>query len=159
MTSSDDLLRQARGQFVGGDGRPRLGLAVVTCMDARVDPWRILGAGPGDMHVVRNAGGVVTDDVLRSLTVSAIQFGTTWIQLIMHTDCGMQGFDDEAFRRRLADRAGAAPPWPMRGFDDLAEAVARGVESLRASPLLRTVERISGHVYDVGDATLRTVVS
>ncbi len=128
-------------------------------MDARVDPWRLLRAGVGDMHVIRNAGGVVTDDVMRSLSVSAIHFGIREIQLIMHTDCGMHGFDEAAFRRDMQDVAGMPPPWPMMGFDDLDAEVARGVDLLRSAPMLANVDRISGHIFDVRTGRLQPVAA
>ncbi len=160
MTTSSDLIRAARlGLGSTLDGRPKRRLAVVTCMDARVDPWRLLRAGVGDMHVIRNAGGVVTDDVIRSLSVSTMRFGTNQVQLVMHTDCGMLGFDESSFRRDMQDMAGMPPPWPMMGFDDLEAEVARGVDLLRSSPMLTAVERISGHVFDVRTGRMETVAA
>ncbi len=160
MRSSDDLIRVARRELSGRPDRvPRLGLAVITCMDARVDPWRLLEATAGDMHVIRNAGGIVTDDVLRSVAVSVVEFGTKRIRLIMHTDCGMHRFDEEGFRRRAVERGGDAPPWPMGGFDDLTAEVVRGVELLRSWPLLRTAQEISGHVYDLAADVMEPVVT
>ena len=160
MTSSEDLIRQAKaGLGAASDGTPRRRQMAVTCMDARVDPWRILRATAGDMHVVRNAGGVVTDDVVRSATVSAIVFGTTDLRLIMHTDCGMHGLDEGTVRDRCLEMTGTAPPMPLLGFDDLEAELARGVERLRSEPTLATVERVTGSVYDVRTGRLHTVVA
>ncbi len=159
MTSSSDLIRAARRELSGApEATPRMRLAVVTCMDARIDPLRILGATVGDMHVIRNAGGIVTDDVIRSLTVSAVEFGTSRVHIIMHTDCGMHGLDEAGFRRRAMERTGAAPPGPMMGFDDVTAELIRGVERLRSSPCLSCVDRVSGSIYDVHAATLEPVV-
>ena len=160
MTSSSELIRAARRELKGSpEATPRLRLAVVTCMDARIDPLQILGATVGDLHVIRNAGGVITDDVLRSLAVSAVGFGTLRIHVIMHTDCGMHRFDESEFRTRAMERTGAVPPWPMMGFDDLSAEVVRSVETLRSSPLLCTVDRVIGSIYDVHTARLEPIVS
>jgi carbonic anhydrase len=158
MTSSDDLIRAARAASEDVPARPRRGLAVVTCMDARVDPWRLLGAGPGDIHVIRNAGGVVTEDVIRSLTVSQRKLGTTAIDLIMHTGCGMLGLDERAFAHEIRRAEPTAEVPRFYAFGSLERELGRGVEILRASPLLTARGRIRGQIYDVATHRLRTVI-
>jgi carbonic anhydrase len=158
MTSSNDLIRAARSASEDVPARPRRGLAVVTCMDARVDPWRLLGAGPGDLHVIRNAGGVVTGDVLRSLTVSQRRLDTTAIDVIMHTECGMLGLDERALATEILRADPAAEVPRFHAFGSLERELARGIEVLRASPLLPARGRIRGQVYDVASQRLRTVI-
>lgn len=127
-------------------------------MDARVDPWRLLGAGPGDIHVIRNAGGVVTGDVVRSLAVSQRRLGTTAVDLIMHTDCGMLTLDERALAREILRAEPAADIPRFHAFGSLERELARGVDVLRASPLLAARAQIRGMVYDVATQRLRTVV-
>ena len=139
------------------EARPRLKLAVLTCMDARIDPARILGLGPGGAHVIRNAGGVLTDDVIRSLAISQHELGTEEILVIQHTECGLLKLSDEEFGRRLEATTGERPPWPARGFPDLEASVRGAVEQLRAERLLPHTDRIGGMVYDVHTGRLREV--
>jgi len=150
MASSTDMIRDARdGLGSHLDPVPRRRTAIVTCMDTRLAPLRMLRASAGDLHIIRNAGGIVTGDVVRSLTMSVGEFGTREILLIMHTDCGMDGFDEERFRHRITESGGTPPPWPMLGFEDVEAELARGVARLRSEPTLRAVERIEGRIYDV----------
>ena len=158
MTSSSDLIRAARAANEDLPARPRRGLAVVACMDARVDPWRLLGAEPGDIHVIRNAGGVVTGDVIRSLTVSQRKLGTTAVDVIMHTECGMLGLDERAFAQEIQRAEPTAEVPRFHAFGSLERELARGIEVLRASPLLPARTRIRGQIYDIATHRLRTVI-
>lgn len=132
-------------------------LAVVTCMDARIDPAAALGLSPGDAHVIRNAGGVVTGDVLRSLVVSHRLLGTREVMVIGHTECGMQTFSSAELRRRLVDETGADPEEPatFAAFEDVRESVAEGVQLLADHPWLDVTAR--GFVYDVRTGRLEAV--
>lgn len=136
---------------------PRLRVAVLTCMDARIDPARILGLEPGAAHVLRNAGGIVTDDALRSLAVSQHYLGTEEILVIQHTRCGMLGLDEDEFARRVEQSAGSRPPWPAGGFDDLEASVRAGVRRIQASPVLLHTKRARGFVYEVESGRMREV--
>lgn len=129
---------------------PARRLAVVTCMDARLDPARFLGLEPGDAHVIRNAGGLVTDDVLRSLVISHWLLGTEEVVVIAHTDCGMLTFSNEELRGRLAAETGAdASDVDFLPFGDLETSVRDGFRAIRESPLLPGSLQLSGWVYDV----------
>jgi carbonic anhydrase len=130
---------------------------VVTCMDARIDPHRLLGLREGDAHVIRNAGGVVTDDVIRSLTISQRLLRTEEIMVVMHTDCGMQGLADAEFRGRIQSEAGLRPPWATEGFFDLEQALREGLLRLRTNPFLAERNKIRGFVYEVETGRLRQV--
>jgi carbonic anhydrase len=157
----DDLLeRNARyaDDFAVGDlpAPPGLQLAVVACMDARLDVHRILGLREGEAHVIRNAGGVITDEVIRSLAISQHKLGTREVILIQHTRCGMEGLDEEAFAEELDQHAGGATRnWKIRGFDDVERSVRRSVEQLRESPFLLHSDGIRGFVYEVESGRLR----
>ena len=162
MTQTDDLLgNNARyaGDFRKGDlaAPPARRVAVLACMDARLDPARILGLEEGDAHVIRNAGGVVTDDAVRSLAVSQHLLGTKEVMLIHHTRCGMLGLSDEEFAARLEREAGERPPWRARGFADLEQSVRDSIGRLERSPFLPHRDRIRGFVYDVESGMLREV--
>jgi carbonic anhydrase len=141
----------------GMPAQPRQRLAVVTCMDARIDVLPALGLALGDAHVLRNAGGVVTDDVLRSLAISQRALGTTAVALIHHTRCGMLGFDDVAFRATLAASGGTAPTWNVPGFDDVQEAVRRAIAAVRGCVWLEHREDVRGFVFDVDSGRLGQV--
>lgn len=140
------------------DRIPKRSLAVLACMDARVDPFRVLRAALGDIHVIRNAGGLVTDDALRSLVISQRFLNTNRIIVMMHTDCGMQGLDDDVAAAAIAEDVGRRPPFALGGFDDLESELLQGVERLRGSDLLLHRDQISGSVYDVTTHTLKSVV-
>lgn len=142
---------------VGLPAQPRQHLAVVACMDARIDVLPALGLTLGDAHVLRNAGGVVTDDVLRSLAISQRALGTTAVALVHHTHCGMQDFDDTAFRATLAAAGGTPPTWDVPGFDDVYQAVRRAVAAVRECPWLEYRQDVQGFVFDVDSGLLRRV--
>ena len=137
---------------------PAKKLAVIACMDARLDPARILGLEVGDAHVIRNAGGVVTDDEIRSLAISQHLLGTEEIVLIHHTDCGMLTISDEEFGDRLESETGERPHWRAHAFKDLDENVRDSIRLIRESPFVPHTERIRGFVYDVKSGELRQVV-
>ena len=135
---------------------PAKRVAVLTCMDARIDPARALGLEEGDAHVIRNAGGVVTDDTIRSLAISQHALGTEEIVLLHHTDCGMLTFKDDDFRRTLADATGVKPTWAPEAFDDLEEDVRQSKRRIEASPFLPN-KNVRGFVYEVETGKLREV--
>jgi carbonic anhydrase len=137
--------------------RPRLGLAIVACMDARLDLFARLGLRHGDAHILRNAGGVATDDVIRSLAVSQRALGTTAVMLIHHTDCGLERLTDEDFREELTRDAGVAPPFALHAFTDADEDVRRSIARIRSSPFLPHRDDVRGFVYDVSTGLLREV--
>ena len=131
--------------------------AVVTCMDARLDPAKFLGLEEGDAHVIRNAGGVVTDDEIRSLSISQRLLGTEEIILIHHTDCGMLTFTDDEFKRSVQDDTGIKPEWAAEAFSDLDEDVRQSIARIKASPFIPNKDRIRGFVYDVETGRLSEV--
>ena len=133
-------------------------VAVVACMDARLSPYAALGLKEGDAHVVRNAGGVVTDDAIRSLAISQLLLGTEEIVLIHHTDCGMLTFSDDQFKRQIQDEVGIKPPWAVEAFGDLDEDVRQSVARIKASPFIAKKDSVRGFVYDVHNGKLREVV-
>ncbi len=136
---------------------PARGLAVVCCMDARIRVHRMLGLHEGDAHVIRNAGGVVTDDTIRSLAISQRKLGTRAVMVIQHTKCGMQGLDAREFRQELARDVGEEPEWNVGAFDDLYGSVRDSVARLRESAYLVARDNVRGFVYDVEDGSLREV--
>src|SRR4051812_46478449 len=128
--------------------RPRLRLAVVACMDSRLDLFGALGLDIGDAHLIRNAGGIPTDDVLRSLALSQRSLGTREIVIIHHTQCGMDGFDDAAFRAQLAEESGREPTWQVEGFTDVQADVRTSVATVRDCPWLPHRDDVRGFVFD-----------
>jgi carbonic anhydrase len=138
---------------------PSRRLAVVTCMDARIEPLRMLGLRPGEAHVLRNAGAIVTDDVLRSLVISHWELGTQEAFVIGHTDCGMASFTNETLRRKLASFGVPDTSTDFLPFRDVEQSVRRGVQLIAASPLLPEPYRVHGFVYDVADGRLRELES
>jgi len=137
--------------------RPSRGLAIVACMDARIDVLAALGLGPGEAHVLRNAGGVITDDVIRSLAISQRKLGTREVMLIHHTDCGMETISDEGFATELEEETGFAPEFPIHAFTDAEADVRESVLRLRRSPFLPHRDAVRGFVYDVTDGRLREI--
>lgn len=150
-------LRRAANRNAAPPPRPATGVAVVACMDARLNIEALFGLTEGDAHIVRNAGGVVTDDVERSLAVSQHALGTTEIIVIHHTRCGMEQLTDEGFSASLAERTGVRPPWRLRAFTDVAKDVRECVRTLRSSPFLRASTSVRGFVYDVDTGELEEV--
>src|SRR5919112_3069236 len=136
---------------------PARGVAVVACMDARLDVHKILGLEEGDAHVIRNAGGVITDDEIRSLTISQRLLGTREIVLIHHTDCGMLTFSDEELKQQIQEEAGIKPHFSMESFSDLEEDVRQSVRRIQASPFVPHKDSVRGFVYEVETGRLREV--
>ncbi len=132
-------------------------LAVLACMDARLDPARILGLEEGDAHVIRNAGGVVSDDAIRSLAISQNLLGTEEILVIHHSDCGMLTFTDDEFTDRLEQETGQRPEWPVHTFPDLDQSVRDSLETIRSSPFVPRKDEVRGFVYEVETGKLREV--
>jgi carbonic anhydrase len=137
---------------------PAKRIAVVACMDARLNPYGLLGLSEGDAHVIRNAGGVITDDEIRSLAISQRLLGTEEIMLIHHTDCGMLTFGDDDFRRQIQDDTGVKPEWPAEAFDDLEADLRQSIARIKASPFIPTKDKVRGFVYEVETGQLREVV-
>jgi carbonic anhydrase len=161
MSETDDLLRNAEqyaSSFDKGDLPlpPARKVAVVACMDARLIPTRVLGLNEGDAHVIRNAGGVVTDDTIRSLAISQRLLGTEEIILIHHTDCGMLTFTDDEFKRSVQDDVGVRPEWAAEAFPDLEEDVRQSIARIEASPFIPS-KNARGFVYEVESGKLREV--
>src|ERR1700684_864676 len=136
---------------------PSKHVAVVACMDARLDVYRILGLNEGEAHVIRNAGGVVTDDVVRSLAISQRLLGTREVILIHHTDCGMLTFTDDGFKASIQEETGIKPPWSAEAFADLHEDVRQSVNRIKASPFVPHTDQVRGFVFDVATGRLREV--
>ena len=163
MSETDRLVADATAYSRGGhhDGalpaRPGRAVAVVTCMDCRIDPALLFGLGPGEAHVLRNAGGVITDDMIRSLAISQRFLGTREIVLVHHTRCGMQGLEDERLADELEAETGSRPPWAAGGFADPFDDVRRGVEALRIDPFIPDKSSIRGFVFDVEAGSLTEV--
>jgi len=162
MTATDDLLRNNEsyaGSFDKGELPlpPAKKTAVVACMDARLDPARALGLQEGDAHVIRNAGGVVTDDAIRSLAISQRLLGTEEIILIHHTDCGMLTFKDDEFKASIQQETGIKPEWAAEAFGDLDEDVRQSIARIKASPFIPRTDSVRGFVYEVETGRLREV--
>jgi carbonic anhydrase len=137
---------------------PRRQLAVVACMDSRLDVFAMLGLEIGDAHVMRNAGGVITDDMIRSLVISQRKLGTREIILIHHTDCGALTFTDDELRNQLLDETGLKPAWSPESFKDLDADLRQSMERLRRNPFLVDASQVRGFVFDVHTGQLREVV-
>ena len=161
MTATDEYLRNNAAYAESFTGPlplpPAKGTAVVACMDARLNVYAILGLREGESHVIRNAGGVVTEDEIRSLAISQRLLGTTEIILIHHTDCGMLTFTDDSFRRSIQDETGIKPPWSAESFTDLEEDVGQSVARIMASPFIPHKDAIRGFVFDVATGKLNEV--
>lgn len=136
---------------------PALRLAVVTCMDSRLDVFAALGLEDGQAHILRNAGGVITNDVIRSLALSQRKLGTREIVLIHHTDCGLEKVTDDGFRAELQEATGMAPPFAIESFTDVDEDVRQSLARVRGSAFLPHTDRVRGFVYDVDTGQLREV--
>jgi carbonic anhydrase len=135
---------------------PARKLAVLACMDARLDPAQLLGLEPGDAHVIRNAGGVVSTDAIRSLAISQHELGTEEIVVIQHTDCGLLRLDNEEFAAKLERHAGEEPDWHAHAFDDLDEHLRESLQHLRESPFIPH-KNVRGYVFEVESGRLREV--
>jgi carbonic anhydrase len=162
MSVTDELLQNAEHYAAGFDRGdlplpPAKGVVVLACMDARLNPYGILGLSEGDAHVIRNAGGVVTDDEIRSLAISQRLLGTKEIILIHHTDCGMLTFSDDEFRRQIQDETGIKPEWAAEAFDDLETDVRQSIARIKASPFIPNKDSVRGFVYDVKTGRLDEV--
>jgi carbonic anhydrase len=162
MSTTDDLLannERYAESFDKGDLPlpPAKGVAVVACMDARLLPTKVLGLEEGDAHVIRNAGGVVTDDEIRSLAISQRLLGTTEIILIHHTDCGMLTFTDDEFKQSIQEDVGIKPHWSAEAFPDLEEDVRQSIARIKASPFIPNKDSVRGFVYDVETGKLNEV--
>jgi carbonic anhydrase len=136
---------------------PSRGVAVIACMDARLNVYAILGLAEGEAHVIRNAGGVVTDDEIRSLAISQRLLGTREIILIHHTDCGMLTFTDDAFKESIQAETGIKPPWAAEAFGDLDTDVRQSVARIKASPFVPYTDAVRGFVFDVATGKLNEV--
>ena len=145
--------------FAKGDlaSAPARKVAVLACMDARLDPARLLGLEEGDAHVIRNAGGVASDDAIRSLSISQHLLGTEEVIVVQHTDCGMLAFTDEEFVDRLERETGQEPDWPVHTFEDLDENVRDSLRRIRTSPFVPRTDSVRGFVYEVESGRLREV--
>jgi len=162
MTVTDDLLRNAEEYAKNFDKAdlpmpPGKKVVVVACMDARLIPTRVLGLDEGDAHVIRNAGGVVTDDGIRSLAISQRLLGTEEIILIHHTDCGMLTFSDDDFRNSIQEETGIKPEWAAEAFSDLEADVRQSIARIKASPFIPRKDSVRGFVYEVETGRLREV--
>jgi carbonic anhydrase len=161
MSKTDELLEnnQRYAQTFGGQlpMPPSAGLAVVACMDARLHVYGILGLQDGEAHVIRNAGGVITDDEIRSLAISQRLLGTTEIILIHHTDCGMLTFTDDAFKASIEKETGIKPSWSPEAFSDLDQDVRQSIRRIKASPFIPHTDSVRGFVFDVATGKLREV--
>ncbi len=138
---------------------PRRHLAIVTCMDSRLDVFAALGLGNGEAHVLRNAGGVITDDVIRSLAISQRLLGTREVMLIHHTDCGMQKLSDDGFRAELQEETGVAPSFAIESFKDLDADLRQSILRVQRSAFLPHRDAVRGFVYEVDSHRLREVAA
>jgi carbonic anhydrase len=158
----DELVRNADSygeSFAGGDLAlpPAKRVAIVACMDARLNPYGLLGLREGDAHVIRNAGGVITEDEIRSLSISQRLLGTEEIMLIHHTDCGMLTFGDDDFRQQVQEETGVKPQWAAEAFDDLEADVRQSIARIKSSPFIPRKDQVRGFVYEVESGRLREV--
>jgi carbonic anhydrase len=161
MSAIDHLLQANREYVAGFPGprpvRPKLRLTVIACMDSRLDLFGALGLEIGDAHLIRNAGGVVTEDVLRSLAISQRKLGTQAVMLIQHTNCGMEGLDDAAFRAEIEAETGVAPTWDEPGFSDVSANMRESIARVRECPWVPHRDEVRGFVFDVATSLLTEV--
>jgi carbonic anhydrase len=163
MTVTDTLVENSKRYREGFDKGdlplpPGKKIAVLACMDARLNPYGLLGLEEGDAHVIRNAGGVVDDDAIRSLAISQNLLGTEEIVLVHHTDCGMLTFTDEELAQKLEDETGQRPEWSAHAFSNLEDDVRSGIAKIRESPFIPRTDSVRGFVYDVHTGALDEVV-
>jgi carbonic anhydrase len=162
MSVIDELVKNSEAYAAGFDKGdlplpPAKPVAVLACMDARLNPHALLGLEEGDAHVIRNAGGVVTEDEIRSLAISQRLLGTEEIMLIHHTDCGMLTFEDDEFRRSVQHETGIKPAWPAEAFTDVEDDVRQSIARIKASPFIPKKDNVRGFVYEVETGRLREV--
>lgn len=161
MTVTDELVSNSERYAAGFDQGalpmpPGKQVAVLACMDARLNVYGVLGLAEGDAHVIRNAGGIVTEDAIRSLTISQRLLGTTEIILIHHSDCGMLTFNDDPVKDQIRADVGIRPPFALEAFPDVDDDVRQSIRRIEASPFI-ACKNVRGFVYDVADGTLREV--
>lgn len=161
--SAIDPLLQANREFAktysgGLPGTPARKVAIVTCMDCRIDPVRAFGLTVGDANVIRNAGGLVVEDTIRSLAISQRKLGTTAVMIIQHTRCGLSTFSDDDFRAELATETGVTPPWAPQPFGAQEDNVRDALEQIRTSALLPHTDDVRGFIFDVDTGLLTEVV-
>jgi carbonic anhydrase len=160
LVTNAELYPSRRGADEGSlHGPPATGIAVVSCMDARLNLYGLLGLAPGDAHLIRNAGGVVTDDVIRSLTISQRLLGTTEIMLIHHSDCGMLTFTDDEVKAQIEADTAQRPPFALESFPDLDGNVRQSIARVEASPYLPHRDAVRGFVYEVESGRLREITA
>jgi carbonic anhydrase len=162
MSVTDQLIENSKAyaaDFNKGDLPlpPAKKIAILACMDARLHPTKVLGLDEGDAHIIRNAGGVVTDDEIRSLAISQRLLGTEEIVLIHHTDCGMLTFTDDEFKQSIQQETGIKPEWAAESFPDIDEDVRQSIARIQASPFIPKKDSVRGFVYDVEHGTLQEV--
>jgi carbonic anhydrase len=155
----DDILAGATCRPTELPPHPALRIAIVTCMDARIDPYAVFGLRPGDAHVIRNAGGLVSPYTLRSLVLSQRALGTREVLVAQHTDCGVHGLDDERLAAEITAEVGFPPPWRGGGFADLEESVRASMRRLRATPELPHRDAIRGAIIDLVAGGVRPVAA
>ncbi|HXW44290.1 MAG TPA: carbonic anhydrase [Streptosporangiaceae bacterium] len=161
MSKTDEFLENNRHYAESFGGQlplpPAAGVAVVACMDARLSVYAILGLKEGEAHVIRNAGGVITDDEIRSLAISQRLLGTREIILIHHTDCGMLTFTDDGFKAAIEEDTGIKPPWAAEAFGDLDADVRQSIRRITTSPFIPHTDAVRGFVFDVATGLLNEV--
>jgi len=161
MSVTDEYLKNNEAYAANFSGPlplpPSRNIAVIACMDARLDVYGILGLGQGESHVIRNAGGVVTDDEIRSLAISQRLLGTKEIILIHHTDCGMLTFTDDEFKAGIQAETGIKPEWAAEAFSDLDEDVRQSIKRIKNSPFIPHTDAVRGFVFDVATGQLNEV--
>ena len=162
MSVTDELLQNSKSYAESFDKSdlpmpPAKRIAVVACMDARLNPYGLLGLQEGDAHVIRNAGGVITNDEIRSLAISQRLLGTEEIILIHHTDCGMLTFTDDEFKRSIQNEVGIKPEWSPEAFADVDEDVRQSLARINSSPFIPRKDSVRGFVYEVESGALREV--
>ncbi|MFL6144005.1 MAG: beta-class carbonic anhydrase [Labedaea sp.] len=162
MTAIDDLLRRhVEGTDHGAPGVPTpvpsLHLAVVTCMDARIKVFDVFGLSHGEVHILRNAGGVATDDIIRSLAISQRKLGTREVIIMQHTSCGLSTITEDGFKDEVEQETGLRPPWAIEAFREVKDSVRQSMERVRRSPFVPYTDQVRGFVYDVRNAALTEI--
>jgi carbonic anhydrase len=161
MTATDDYLRNNEaytGSFTPSlPIQPSKHVTVIACMDSRLDVFALLGMAPGEAHVIRNAGGVVTDDMIRSLSISQRLLGTSEVILIHHTDCGLQKTTEDEFKGAVEAETGIRPPWAVEAFTDAADDVRQSIGRIKVSPFIPHKDAVRGFVFDVDTGWLNEV--